>query len=68
MYSVVVGAFARKAAKEGLTIKDVAHKLSRKPATIAKLLSSPEGWTLEDVSDLLLAMGYEIDSIIVRPI
>ena len=65
-YSIVLSCFARRSATTGLTVEDIANRLGIKPLTVRKRLSSPDGWTLETVSDLLLAMGYEVDSLPLR--
>lgn len=49
-----------KLEKLGFTKADMARRIHKKPEQIARLLGAPENWTLDTVSDLLLAMNYEL--------
>lgn len=53
--------FAARAEHDGITKRDIARKLKRDPAQITRWLSQPTNLTLDTVSDLLLAMGAEMD-------
>ncbi|AMN46399.1 hypothetical protein ACG33_04625 [Steroidobacter denitrificans] len=61
LFQSLVAFFAEKAEKEGLTKKDLAVSLGKDPAQITRWLSGPGNWTLDTVSDLLLAMNSELD-------
>ncbi len=66
IFQSVVAFFAEMAEKHGLTKRDVAIALGKDPAQITRWLSGPGNWTLDTVSDLLLAMNAELDHEIVR--
>lgn len=72
IFSEIVTFFARESERTGLTKRDLAARLQRDPGLITRWLSAPSNLTLETISDLLLAMGAEMDSRIVsfseRPI
>lgn len=61
VYSAVLSEFVRLAETQGLTKKELAFRLGKEPAQITRWLSGPGNWTLDTVSDLLLAMGCELD-------
>lgn len=61
LYQSVIALFADKAEKEGLTKRDLAISLGKDPAQITRLLAGPGNWTLDTVSDLLLAMDSELE-------
>jgi hypothetical protein len=56
LYELVVSEFFRKE-KTGLTKAQVARRIGRKPEQITRWLGAPGNWTLETVSDLLLAIS-----------
>lgn len=60
VFEAVIRRFA-KAAKAGMTKRDLAAKLGREPAQVTRWLAGPGNWTLDTVSDLLLALGAELD-------
>ena len=60
-YSAVISAFSKMVEKEGLTKREMAIRLGKEPAQLTRWLSGPSNWTLDTVSDLLLAMGAELD-------
>lgn len=61
VYSCVVSLFSQLVETKGLTKRELAYRLDKEPAQITRWLSGPGNWTLDTVSDLLLAMGSELD-------
>ncbi len=57
VFQAVLAFFAEKAEKEGLTKRELARRLGKDPAQITRWFAGPGNWTLDTVSDLLLAMG-----------
>lgn len=60
IFQSVLSYFNEIAENEGLTKKDIAKLLDKDPAQITRWFSGPKNWTLDTISDLLLAMGAEI--------
>ena len=44
----------------GLTRAEIARRIYKRPEQITRLLGAPGNWTLDTVSDLLLAIGCEL--------
>src|SRR5579862_2212032 len=61
VFSAVVSLFSKLVEKEGLTKRELAFRLGKEPAQITRWFSGPSNLTLDTVSDLLLAMGSELD-------
>jgi hypothetical protein len=61
LYEQVIDFFATRAERDGLTKKDIAEILGKDPAQITRLLSGPGNWEQDTTSDLLYAMGGEIE-------
>ncbi|MEJ1965144.1 MAG: helix-turn-helix transcriptional regulator [Gammaproteobacteria bacterium] len=60
-YQAVVAYFALQAQEKGLTQAELAKLLGKDAAQINRWLSGPGNWTLDTISDLLLAMNAELD-------
>ena len=43
--------------KSGITQAEIARRLSKRPDVVCRLIGAPGNWTLDTVSDLLLAIG-----------
>jgi hypothetical protein len=66
VFAALAAFFAEEAAKGNISKKEIAEALNRDPAQITRWLSAPSNLQLDTISDLLLAMGAEMDHSIVR--
>jgi hypothetical protein len=66
VFTLLVEFFAQEAARRGITKKQLAYALSKDPSQISVWLSAPSNFELDTLSDILLAMGAEMDHRIVR--
>jgi hypothetical protein len=66
VFSALVAFFAEEAERGRVTKKKLAELLGKDPAQITRWLSSPSNFELDTISDILLAMGAEMDHQIVR--
>lgn len=66
LFSGLAQFFANEAESGRITRKEIAQRLDKDPAQITRWLSSPTNFELDTISDLLLAMGAEMDTRIVR--
>ena len=65
VYQSVMAYFARCAERTGVTKAQISKSLDRDPASISRWFSGPGNWTLDIVSDLLLAMDAEMSDDVV---
>jgi hypothetical protein len=66
VFTELVKFFAEEAERRQITKKDLATALARDPAQITRWLSAPSNFELDTLSDILLALGAEMDHRIVR--
>lgn len=66
VFMELVQFFADEAERRGITKKDLAEAVARDPAQITRWLSAPSNFELDTLSDILLALGAEMDHRIVR--
>jgi hypothetical protein len=59
LHSEVLRLFTLENKRRGLTRADLAKRLGKRPEQVTRWLSAPGNWTLDTVSNLMLAMGYE---------
>lgn len=57
LYDLVMEEFLKQDAETGLTRAEVARRIGRRPEQITRWFGAPGNWTLETVSDLLLAIS-----------
>jgi hypothetical protein len=68
LYDLVVSEFLKQEQASGLTRAEVARRIGRKPEQITRWLGAPGNWTLETVSDLLLAISKAEPAIDLSPL
>ena len=56
LYDLIISEFKKQQAENGLTQKKVADRLGKRPEQINRWLAAPGNWTLDTVSNLLLAI------------
>ena len=61
VFQSVIAYFAKQAEEQGLAKKDLARLLEKDPAQITRWFKGPGNWELDTISDLLLAMGAEME-------
>lgn len=61
LYDFVINSFLKRVEEEAFSKAKLARKLKKEPAQITRWLSSPGNWTLDTLSDLMLAInGSEV--------
>ncbi|MPZ39851.1 MAG: hypothetical protein GEU95_17685 [Rhizobiales bacterium] len=66
IYSAIASFFAEEAAAGRITKKKLADLIEKNPAQITRWLSEPSNFEIDTFSDILLAMGAEMDHRVVR--
>lgn len=61
LYDFIITAFVREQETGKLSKKQLAERIGRRPEQITRWLSGPSNWTLDTISDLLIAMGAEAE-------
>ena len=59
LYDLVISVFLNQEKTKKLTRADVARRIQRRPEQVTRWLGAPGNWTIDTVSDLILAMGGE---------
>jgi predicted polyphosphate/ATP-dependent NAD kinase len=54
LHELIVGKFYQQ---ESMTQRDLANRIGKTPDVVNRLLGAPGNWTLDTVSDLLIAMA-----------
>lgn len=57
LHQIVLGKFMERGMKQA----DIKRRIDKDPAQITKWLRAPGNWTIDTVSDLLIAMGCELE-------
>lgn len=57
LFSLIVGEYARQRADGTLSQVEVARRLARSPVQVSRWLGAPGNWTIDTISDLLLAIS-----------
>ena len=58
IYELVTGKFYQL---ETMSQADLARRIGRRPEVINRLLGDPGNWTIDTISDLLLALSCELE-------
>ena len=66
LYEAVIHAIEDESAKSGLRRKTLAERIGKTPASLSRILAGPGNWELDTLSDLLFAIGAEIDFNVVK--
>ena len=61
IYDAVIAAVEDAAKANGMRKKDIAEKLGVNPSQVTRWLSGPANWEVDTISDLLFAVGAELD-------
>ncbi len=68
LYDLVMEEFLKQDAESGLTRAEVARRIGRRPEQITRWFGAPGNWTLETVSDLLLAVAKSEPNVTLMPL
>ena len=68
LYDLVMEEFLKQDAESGLTRAEVARRIGRRPEQITRWFGAPGNWTLETVSDLLLAVAQSEPDVTLLPL
>ena len=66
VFTAVAQLFAEEAENGNITKKELAELLGKDPAQISRWLGAPSNFELDTISDILLAMGAEMDCRVAR--
>jgi hypothetical protein len=66
VFTQLVEFFAEEAERRGITKKELAEAIAKDPAQITRWFSAPSNFEMDTLSDILLALGAEMDHKIVR--
>ena len=61
LYEAVIAAVEDAARTNGMRKKDIAQKLGVHPSQVTRWLSGPANWEVDTISDLLFAVGADLD-------
>jgi hypothetical protein len=59
IHEAVLTEFSRLSQADKINRAQIASRIGRKPEQVTRWLGAPGNWTIETLSDLSLAMGYE---------
>ena len=68
LYDLVMEEFLKQDAESGLTRAEVARRIGRRPEQITRWFGAPGNWTLETVSDLMLAVAQSEPNVTLLPL
>ena len=68
LYDLVMEEFLKQDSESGLTRAEVARRIGRRPEQITRWFGAPGNWTLETVSDLLLAVAKSEPDVTLVPL
>jgi hypothetical protein len=68
LFNLIAGEYARQHDAGTLSQAEIARRLTKSPAQINRWLGAPGNWTLDTVSDLLLAVSAAELEIGIRPL
>ena len=68
LYDLVMEEFLKQEEVSGLKRAEIARRIGRRPEQITRWFGAPGNWTLETVSDLLLAIAKSEPDVHLRPL